>query len=208
MLCFTISASNPKVLTWRLSQVLGRSREYYWQMLDRQIRAPPPWRPGDGMNIWICCFWGHDTPVEKNTLPKVGDSNQGPLLVQFHMSMCTIQDFKLSKCKPVRFHQGSMCALPLLPDCRFERCPAIMHAAERFMEKRENQDYSGGPNKQVDCRSSHSTAVGANQLNDLTVNTRESKSDAPVCNLSISFTKQCPNPWTVITGNLSHLSWW
>jgi hypothetical protein len=43
-------------------------------------------------------------------------------------------------------------------------------------------------------RSGHSTAVRANQLNDLTVNTRESKSDAPVCNLSISFTKQCPNP--------------
>ena len=75
-------------------------------------------RPGDGMNIWICCFGGHDTPVEKNTLPNVGDLNQGLLLVQFHMSMCTIQDFKLSKCKPVRFHQGSMFALPLLPDCR------------------------------------------------------------------------------------------
>ena len=190
-----------------LSQVLGRSREYYWQMLDRQIRAPPPWRPGDGMNIWICCFGGHDTPVEKNTLPNVGDLNQGLLLVQFHMSTCTIQDFKLSKCKPVRFHQGSMFALPLLPDCRWT-LPGPHARSWKIHGKERKSRLFWRSQQRSFFRSGHSTAVRANQLNDLTVNTRESKSDAPVCNLSISFTKQCPNPWTVITGNLSHLTWW
>ena len=32
---------NPVPTAW-IAQILGRSREYYWQMLDRQIRVPFP----------------------------------------------------------------------------------------------------------------------------------------------------------------------